>query len=70
MIKMIKTIVNAIIYITIIAFLFCLFTLLVQEMIAYQLGTSSEIPLAIQGVRIILSIPVLGDLIQFITSLL
>jgi len=68
MIKMFKTIINAILYIIVIAAIFCFFTWLVQDLVAYQLDPTLDIPLAIKIVGVILSVPIVGNLISFILS--
>lgn len=71
MIKMIKTIISALIYILIIAVIFVFCAWLVQDLVAYQISPEGkDIPLLIQIVRFILNIPILGGLIETTLSLL
>jgi len=71
MLKMIKTIISALIYILIIAVIFVFCAWLIQDLVTYQMSPEGkDIPLLIQIVRFILNVPILGGLIETTLSLL
>ena len=71
MIKMIKTIIGACLYVLIIACLLCILTYLVQDLVLYYTSpTEGTLPILLRISNYILSFPIIGTVIGSVINLL
>ena len=71
MIKMIKTIIGACLYILVIACLLCILTYLVQDLVLYYTTPiEGTLPILLRVSNYILSIPICGNIIGSVINLL